>query len=45
LMDLNRHLASPRHQEKVYRCPLSTCQTHFVSLSGLSSTSRVSVVV
>ncbi|KAG2115401.1 hypothetical protein BD769DRAFT_1629953 [Suillus cothurnatus] len=35
LMDLNRHLASPRHQEKVYRCPLSTCQTHFVSLSGL----------
>ncbi|KAG1779623.1 hypothetical protein EV702DRAFT_1178305 [Suillus placidus] len=35
LMDLNRHLASPRHQEKVYRCPLSTCQAHFVSLSGL----------
>ncbi|KAG1747578.1 hypothetical protein EDB19DRAFT_275513 [Suillus lakei] len=35
LMDLNRHLASPRHQEKVYRCPLNTCQAHFVSLSGL----------
>jgi len=35
LLDLNRHLASPRHQEKVYRCPLSTCQAHFVSLSGL----------
>ncbi|KAG2341971.1 hypothetical protein BDR05DRAFT_976668 [Suillus weaverae] len=35
LMDLNRHLTSPRHQEKVYRCPLSTCQAHFVSLSGL----------
>ncbi|KAG2122575.1 hypothetical protein DEU56DRAFT_831683 [Suillus clintonianus] len=35
LTDLNRHLASPRHQEKVYRCPLNTCQTHFASLSGL----------
>ncbi|KAG2067376.1 hypothetical protein BDR04DRAFT_1080607 [Suillus decipiens] len=35
LRDLNRHLASPRHEEKVYRCPLRTCQTHFVSLSAL----------
>ncbi|OJA11866.1 hypothetical protein AZE42_03271 [Rhizopogon vesiculosus] len=35
LTDLNRHLASPRHQEKVYRCPLSSCNAHFVSLSGL----------
>ncbi|KAG1879504.1 hypothetical protein C8R48DRAFT_685828 [Suillus tomentosus] len=35
LMDLNRHLDSPRHQEKVYRCPLDTCRKHFVSLSGL----------
>ncbi|KAG2153536.1 uncharacterized protein EDB93DRAFT_222754 [Suillus bovinus] len=35
LMNLNRHLDSPRHQEKVYRCPLNTCQKHFASLSGL----------
>lgn len=35
LIDLNRHLASPRHQEKAYRCPLSSCNDHFVSLSGL----------
>lgn len=35
LLDLNRHLASPRHQEKAYRCPLRSCDTHFVSLSAL----------
>ncbi|KAH7924474.1 hypothetical protein BV22DRAFT_505510 [Leucogyrophana mollusca] len=35
LDDLNRHMASPRHQDKVYRCPLDTCCAHFVTLSGL----------
>lgn len=32
---LNRHLASPRHQEKTFQCPLSTCRTRFTTLSGL----------
>ena len=32
---LNRHLASPRHQERMYRCPLSTCLMRFNTLSGL----------
>lgn len=35
LRDLNRHLASPRHQAKVYKCPLNTCQVHFGTLSAL----------
>ncbi|KAG6332194.1 hypothetical protein ID866_6896 [Astraeus odoratus] len=35
LVDLNRHLASPRHQSKIYKCPLSSCQTRFNTLSGL----------
>lgn len=35
LIDLNRHLVSPRHQERIYRCPLSSCNAHFVSLSAL----------
>ncbi|KAL4063896.1 hypothetical protein V8B97DRAFT_654122 [Scleroderma yunnanense] len=35
LRDLNRHLASPRHQSKVYRCPLDTCQVQFSTLSAL----------
>ncbi|OAX39224.1 hypothetical protein K503DRAFT_769706 [Rhizopogon vinicolor AM-OR11-026] len=32
LASLNCHLASRRHQKKVYRCP--SCHAHFVSLSG-----------
>ncbi|KAG8219330.1 hypothetical protein J3R82DRAFT_213 [Butyriboletus roseoflavus] len=32
---LNRHLASPRHEERSYRCPLSTCLTKFHTLSAL----------
>ncbi|KAF9235135.1 hypothetical protein BU15DRAFT_89689 [Melanogaster broomeanus] len=35
LRDLNRHLASPRHQDKVYRCPLTSCHTTFRTLSAL----------
>ncbi|KAF8131570.1 hypothetical protein EV363DRAFT_1330402 [Boletus edulis] len=35
LADLNRHLASPRHQERMYRCPLQTCLMRFNTLSGL----------
>ncbi|KAN0100149.1 hypothetical protein V8E55_000133 [Tylopilus felleus] len=35
LDDLNRHLASPRHKEKTYRCPLTTCLAKFSTLSGL----------
>ncbi|KAG9313887.1 hypothetical protein JVU11DRAFT_4655 [Chiua virens] len=35
LVDLNRHLASPRHQEKIYRCPMSSCLARFNTLSGL----------
>ncbi|KAI9454521.1 hypothetical protein F5148DRAFT_1151681 [Russula earlei] len=32
---LNLHLQSPRHEEKIYRCPKSDCRTQFVTLSGL----------
>lgn len=32
---LNRHLASPIHQERIYRCPLSTCLATFSTLSAL----------
>jgi len=32
---LNQHLRSPRHDEKIYRCPQSDCRTEFVTLSGL----------
>jgi hypothetical protein len=32
---LNQHLASPKHQDKVYICPLSTCRARFNTLSGL----------
>ncbi|KAI6015663.1 hypothetical protein EDC04DRAFT_2578163 [Pisolithus marmoratus] len=35
LRDLNRHLASPRHQSKIYKCPLSSCGVHFRTLSAL----------
>ncbi|KAJ7606977.1 hypothetical protein DFH06DRAFT_236471 [Mycena polygramma] len=32
---LNRHLASPAHQDKIYVCPLNVCRQHFSTLSGL----------
>ncbi|KAJ7146599.1 hypothetical protein C8R44DRAFT_757860 [Mycena epipterygia] len=35
LAALNQHLASPRHQDKIYVCPLTTCQNHFPTLSAL----------
>jgi hypothetical protein len=35
LPSLNQHLASPRHQEKVYFCPLSSCCVEFTTLSAL----------
>ncbi|KIK30008.1 hypothetical protein PISMIDRAFT_672021 [Pisolithus microcarpus 441] len=35
LSDLNRHLTSPRHQSKIYKCPLSTCGVRFRTLSAL----------
>ncbi|KAF7978038.1 hypothetical protein HWV62_1927 [Athelia sp. TMB] len=35
LPGLNQHLASPRHQEKIYVCPLSSCRVQFSGLSAL----------
>ncbi|KAF8899322.1 hypothetical protein BD779DRAFT_1617033 [Infundibulicybe gibba] len=35
LSALNQHLASPRHQAKIYICPLSTCKLRYSTLSGL----------
>ncbi|KAJ6517249.1 hypothetical protein C8R47DRAFT_250607 [Mycena vitilis] len=35
LAALNQHLASPRHQDKIYVCPLNVCRQHFPTLSGL----------
>jgi len=35
LVSLNRHLASPRHQAKVYLCPLTSCRKEFSTLSAL----------
>ncbi|KAF8148788.1 hypothetical protein K438DRAFT_1625326 [Mycena galopus ATCC 62051] len=35
LASLNQHLASPRHQEKQYICPLNVCREPFTTLSGL----------
>ena len=32
---LNQHLQSPRHEDKIYRCPKADCRTEFVTLSGL----------
>lgn len=32
--DLQKHLDSPRHQEKMYRCPRSDCRKEFTTLSG-----------
>ena len=37
LMALNTHLNSPRHQEKIYRCPnRTTCGVEFRTLSALT---------
>lgn len=35
LAQLNQHLSSPRHEDKIYRCPKADCRTEFVTLSGL----------
>ena len=35
LAHLNQHLKSPRHQDKIYRCPKSDCRIEFATLSGL----------
>ncbi|KAJ7036942.1 hypothetical protein C8F04DRAFT_1036156 [Mycena alexandri] len=35
LAALNQHLASPRHQSKIYVCPLNVCRQPFPTLSGL----------
>ncbi|KAG7100039.1 hypothetical protein E1B28_001825 [Marasmius oreades] len=35
LRALNQHLASPRHEAKIYFCPLSSCGVRFTTLSAL----------
>ncbi|GLB43622.1 putative zinc-finger of C2H2 type [Lyophyllum shimeji] len=35
LKALNQHLASSRHQEKIYVCPMQTCRVRFTALSAL----------
>lgn len=35
LRSLNAHLNSPRHQERIYRCPKAECRKQFSSLSGI----------
>ncbi len=35
LKGLNQHLASPRHQDKIYICPGVNCRIHFSALSAL----------
>jgi hypothetical protein len=35
LARLNQHLQSPRHEDRIYRCPKTDCLTEFVTLSGL----------
>jgi hypothetical protein len=35
LTHLNRHLKSPRHVAKIYRCPKTDCRIEFSTLSGL----------
>lgn len=32
---LNQHLASPRHQSRIYNCPLNSCRIEFSTLSAL----------
>ncbi|KAG6917371.1 hypothetical protein DXG01_002746 [Tephrocybe rancida] len=35
LAALNQHLASPRHQDKIYLCPATQCRIKFTTLSAL----------
>jgi hypothetical protein len=35
LESLNQHLQSPRHDDKIYRCPKPDCRAEFKTLSGL----------
>jgi hypothetical protein len=35
MMDLNKHLNSPTHKEKVYHCPNSKCDKQFITLASL----------
>jgi len=35
LVQLNQHLKSPCHDDKIYRCPKEDCRVEFVTLSGL----------
>jgi len=35
LARLNKHLQSPRHADKIYRCPKPDCRAEFRTLSGL----------
>ncbi|PFH49801.1 hypothetical protein AMATHDRAFT_62436 [Amanita thiersii Skay4041] len=35
LSALNQHLSSPRHEDKMYICPLNTCRSRFSCLSSL----------
>jgi hypothetical protein len=35
LFDLNQHLASPRHESKIYICFMGNCRERFLTLSGL----------
>ena len=35
LAQLNQHLRSPAHEEKIYKCPKPDCGVEFVTLSGL----------
>ncbi|KAF5624906.1 hypothetical protein F52700_9281 [Fusarium sp. NRRL 52700] len=35
LWSLNQHLASPRHQQKLYHCPNGECYKEFTTLAGM----------
>lgn len=35
LSDLNQHLASPKHQMHIYKCPNKECKKTFTTLAGL----------
>ena len=35
MADLNKHINSPVHQQKIYHCPNGRCGSEFVSLAGL----------
>lgn len=36
LLALNKHLQSPRHEDKIYRCPNHTCGLQYSALSSLT---------